>query len=74
MQVFQVFYTYVASVSSLCLRMFAIATHVFSSFFGVLQVFQTYVASVSVVLDVLQVFHLNVAKVDHPVLHMLQYA
>jgi hypothetical protein len=36
---FKCFHTYVASVSSECLHMFAMAIHVFSSFSGVLQVF-----------------------------------
>jgi hypothetical protein len=50
------FYAYVASLSSWCLHMFAMATHVFSSFFvfckclrrmlQVFQLFQTYVVSV----------------------------
>jgi hypothetical protein len=55
------------------LRMFLQWLHMcFQVFSGVLQVFQTYVASVSVVLGrMLQVFHLDVKKVDL-VLHMLQ--
>ena len=49
------FHTYVASVSSGCCICFAMATHVFSfNYFGCK----------------LQVFHLNIAKVDM-VLHML---
>jgi hypothetical protein len=70
---FRGFHIYVASVSSKCLYMFALATHMFSSFFDVF-------TSVSDVCykcfscfgrNILQVFHLNVAKVDL-VLHMLQ--
>jgi len=54
--------------------MFAIATYVYSSFFYVLRVFQAYVASVLTVFGrMLQVFHLDVAKIDR-VLHMLQCA
>jgi hypothetical protein len=54
------------------LYMFAMATHVFLSIFSALQVFQPYVASISVVFRrMLQVFHLDIAKVDL-VLHMLQ--
>jgi hypothetical protein len=50
---FRCFHTYVASVSSCCLHMFVMATHLFSSFFsGVLQVFQTYVARVSALSDI----------------------
>jgi hypothetical protein len=66
-------YASVASVSAGCLYMFAMATHMFSSFSGVLQVYQTYVASVSDVSDVnCKCFiHLDVAKVDR-VLHVLQ--
>jgi hypothetical protein len=52
--------------------MFAMTTHVFLSFSGVLQVFQTYVASVSAIFGrMLQVFHLDVVKIDR-MLHILQ--
>jgi hypothetical protein len=51
----------------------AYACNGFQVFSGVSQVFHTYVASVSVAFGcMLQVFHLNVAKVDR-VLHMLQW-
>jgi hypothetical protein len=54
---FRCFYTYVATILSWCLHMFAMATHVFSSFFlfckyfrrmlQVFHLFRMYVASVS---------------------------
>jgi hypothetical protein len=49
---FKYFHIYVASILSSCLNMFTMATHVFSSFSGVLQLFQTYVISVSPVSNV----------------------
>ena len=56
------FHTYVASVLSRCCICFAMAFQVFS---GVLQVFQTHVLSVLFVFrHMLQMFHLDVLKVD----------
>jgi hypothetical protein len=63
LQVFQLFSVgYVASILSECYKSRSGVAHVFS---GVLQVFQTYVASVLIVFGCkLQVFHLDVTKVD----------
>jgi hypothetical protein len=62
-------YTYVGRVLSGCCVSFAMAFQVFS---GVLQVFRTYVLSVSSIFrHILQMFHLNVLKVDRT-LHTMQ--
>jgi hypothetical protein len=71
MQVFQVFSYVCCKCFHLDVAMFVMATHVFSSFSGVLPVFQTHFASVFSCFErMLQVFHLNIAKVDR-MLHML---
>jgi hypothetical protein len=55
------------------LHVFAMATHALSSFSGVLKMFQHVCSKYfSCFEHMLQVFHLNVAKVDM-VLHMLQW-